>query len=173
MLLIVVAATALAVDQLTKWWAVERLPGDPIDVIWTLRLRVTTNTGAAFSLAGGSGPVIALLALAVVGFLLWQGRAIDTRIGAVALGLVLGGALGNLSDRVFRGDGFLSGGVVDFIDLQWWPIFNVADSCVVVGGILLVVVTVFGADHDAERVKAQAEAHDDGLDDTGRDEAPS
>jgi signal peptidase II len=141
-LLIVVAAVALAVDQLTKWWAVERLPGDPIDVFWTLRLRVTTNTGAAFSLAGGSGPIIALLALAVVAFLLWQGRAINTRLGAVALGLVLGGALGNLSDRAFRGDGFLSGGVIDFIDLQWWPIFNVADIAVVVGGGLLVLTAL-------------------------------
>ncbi len=161
MLLIVVAAVALAVDQLTKWWAVERLPGDPIDVFWTLRLRVTTNTGAAFSLAGGSGPIIALLALAVVAFLLWQGRAINTRLGAVALGLVLGGALGNLSDRAFRGDGFLSGGVIDFIDLQWWPIFNVADSCVVVGGILLVIVTVFGSDPDAQPVDERVDQRND------------
>ena len=136
MLLAVVAATALAVDQLTKAWAIERLPGDPIDVIWTLRLAVTTNTGAAFSLAGGAGPLIAILALGVVVFLLWQGRAINSRLGAVALGLILGGALGNLADRAFRGDGFFNGGVIDFIDLQWWPVFNVADSCVVIGGFL-------------------------------------
>ena len=63
--------------------------------------------------------------------------------GAVAAGLVAGGALGNLGDRAFRGDdGFLHGAVVDFIDLQWWPIFNVADSAIVVGGILLVVVSM-------------------------------
>jgi signal peptidase II len=139
-LLAVVAA--LAVDQLTKAWAIERLPGDPIDVIWTLRLAVTTNTGAAFSLAGGAGPLIAILALGVVVFLLWQGRAINSRLGAVAMGLILGGALGNLADRAFRGDGFFNGGVIDFIDLQWWPVFNVADSCVVIGGFLLVFVTL-------------------------------
>ena len=78
--------------------------------------------------------MIAVLALVVVGFLLWQGRTIASRAGAVALGLILGGALGNLADRAFRGGGFFGGGVVDFIDLQWWPVFNVADSCVVVGG---------------------------------------
>jgi signal peptidase II len=142
-LLAVVAVAALVADQLTKWWAVERLTNDPIDLFWTLRLQVTTNTGAAFSLAGGTGPVIALLAIGVVGFLLWQGRTINSRVGAVALGLILGGALGNLADRAFRGSGFFDGGVVDFIDVQWWPVFNVADSCVVIGGILLVVVTLW------------------------------
>ena len=84
-----------------------------------------------------------MLALGVVGFLLWQGRSVSTRVGAVALGLVLGGAIGNLVDRALRdGGGFLQGAVVDFIDLQWWPVFNVADSCVVIGAILLVVVTL-------------------------------
>lgn len=141
-LLAVVALAVLAADQLSKWWAVERLTNDPIDLFWTLRLQVTTNTGAAFSLAGGGGPIIALLALGVVGFLLWQGRTITSRVGAVALGLILGGALGNLADRAFRGSGFFDGGVIDFIDVQWWPVFNVADSCVVIGGILLVIVTL-------------------------------
>jgi len=107
-----------------------------------LRLQVTTNTGAAFSLAGGAGPIIAVLALGVVGFLLWQGRTIASRAGSVALGLILGGALGNLADRAFRGNGFFGGGVIDFIDVQWWPVFNVADSCVVIGGIMLVIVTL-------------------------------
>jgi signal peptidase II len=78
----------------------------------------------------------------VVGFLLWQGRTIASRAGAVALGLILGGALGNLADRAFRGSGFFGGGVIDFIDVQWWPVFNVADSCVVIGGIMLVIVTL-------------------------------
>lgn len=79
----------------------------------------------------------------MVGFLLWQGRTISNRAGAVALGLILGGALGNLADRAFRGTGFFGGGVIDFIDVQWWPVFNVADSCVVIGGIMLVIVTLF------------------------------
>jgi signal peptidase II len=147
-LLIVVAACAFAADQLTKWWALERLENDPIDLFWTFRFELTRNTGAAFSLAGGAGPIIAVLALGVVGFLLWQGRTISSKTGAVAMGLILGGALGNLADRAFRGDGFFDGGVVDFINPQWWPVFNVADSCVVVGGILLVVVTLFAPADD-------------------------
>lgn len=141
MLLGIVAVLAFTVDQLTKWWALERLVDDPIDLFWTLRLRVVTNTGAAFSLADDAGPIIAVLAVVVIGVLLWHGRTVTSRLGAVAMGLVLGGALGNLADRVLRGDGLFDGGVVDFIDVQWWPIFNVADSCLVVGGILLVVVT--------------------------------
>lgn len=156
-LLAVVAVVAFAADQLSKWWAVERLTGDPVDLFWTLRLQVTTNTGAAFSLAGGAGPVIALLALGVVGFLLWQGRTITTRTGAVAMGLILGGALGNLADRAFRGDSFFNGGVIDFIDVQWWPVFNVADSCVVIGGILLVIVTLrMPVDDDEQSPEAAA-----------------
>lgn len=141
----------MVLDQLTKWWALERLSGGRIvEVAWTLRFRLTFNTGMAFSLAGGFAPWIALLALAVVVFLVWQGRTVTTRTGAVALGLVLGGAVGNLLDRAFRGDaGFLGGAVVDFIDLQWWPVFNVADMGVVVGAILLVVSTLLAGDGDA------------------------
>ncbi|MDZ7734062.1 MAG: signal peptidase II [Acidimicrobiia bacterium] len=88
-----------------------------------------------------SVPSSPCVALVVVGALVWTGRSLSSRSGAVALGLVLGGALGNLADRAFRGDGLLSGRVVDFIDLQWWPVFNVADMGVVVGAILLLVVS--------------------------------
>jgi len=119
-------------------------------VVWTLRLMLTRNTGAAFSLGGGSGAIIGALALVVVGVLVWQGRTVGSRLGAVALGLVLGGALGNIADRAFRGDGGLFGGaVVDFIDFQWWPVFNVADMGVVIGGILLVVVSLWGPHDEA------------------------
>jgi signal peptidase II len=137
-LLLGVAAAVLAADQLTKWWAVETLDTRTIDVVWTLRLHLTINYGSAFSLARGRGAVISLLALVVVALLLRSGRY-ATRPGmAVAIGLVFGGALGNLIDRAFReGDGFLGGGVVDFIDLQWWPVFNIADAAIVVGALLL------------------------------------
>jgi len=98
------------------------------------------NFGSAFSLADGRGPLISLLALVVVAVLLRTGRHATRPTMAVALGLVLGGAIGNLIDRAFReGDGFLGGGVVDFVDLQWWPVFNVADSAIVVGAILLFI----------------------------------
>ena len=151
LLVAVVAALVIGLDQLTKWWAVQTLSTRTIDVVWTLRLNLTYNPGAAFSTFSGGrwGPVIAVLAFVIVGYLVWQGRTVTSRWGAVAIGLIIGGALGNLVDRVARGDGgFLSGRVVDFIDLQWWPVFNVADMGVVVGGILLVVVTVFGAEPD-------------------------
>jgi signal peptidase II len=150
----VVSVSAFTADQLTKWWALERLADEPVDLFWTLRLRLTENTGAAFSLAGGSGPVIAVLALIVVGVLLWQGRTVTSKLGAVALGLIVGGALGNLADRAFRGDSFFDGAVIDFIDVQWWPVFNVADSCVVIGGILLVVVTFREPRVDADQAPA-------------------
>jgi signal peptidase II len=133
----------VAVDQLTKWWAVRTLQTRTIDLFWTLRLDLSRNTGAAFSRFVGHGPIIALLAIGIVAVLLWQGRTVGSRTGAVALGLILGGAVGNLLDRAFRGGGFMHGAVVDFIDPQWWPVFNVADSCVVIGAILLVIVSLF------------------------------
>jgi signal peptidase II len=136
-----VATTVVLVDQVTKSWAVSALQDRVVHVVWTLRLALTQNTGSAFSMATGSGPVIAVVALVVVGILLWTGRSVTTRSGAIALGLIAGGAIGNLADRVFRGAGFLRGGVVDFIDLQWWPVFNVADAAIVVGAILLLVLT--------------------------------
>jgi signal peptidase II len=139
-----VAVLVIVVDQLTKWWAVEHLRDRVIHVVWTLQLNLTRNTGAAFSSVTGQGPLIGLVAIGIVGLLLWQGASVSSRLGSVGLGLVLGGALGNLIDRAFRGGGgFLRGGVVDFIDLRWWPVFNVADSCVVIGAILLVAVTLF------------------------------
>jgi signal peptidase II len=136
------AITVIALDQLTKWWALESLgDGRVIDVVWTLRLRVVFNSGASFSMGDGLGPLIGLAAIGIVVILIWTGRSISSPVGAVALGLVLGGASGNLLDRLFRaGDGFLGGSVVDFIDVQWWPVWNVADMGVVVGAILLVAV---------------------------------
>jgi signal peptidase II len=138
-----VAATVFVVDQLTKWWAVESLPGNTIDLVGSLRLRLAINYGSAFSIAEGRGALISLLALVIVGVLLRSGRYATSPSSAAAIGLVVGGALGNLTDRAFRdGDGFLGGGVVDFIDLQWWPVFNVADSAIVVGAILLFLLQV-------------------------------
>ena len=141
-LLLGVAAAVLVADQLTKAWAVDALAdGHTIDLVGSLRLRLTINYGSAFSLANGRGPLISLLALVVVAVLLRTGRHATRPAMAVSLGLVLGGAFGNLVDRAFRaGDGFLGGGVVDFVDLQWWPVFNVADAAIVVGAILLFVV---------------------------------
>jgi signal peptidase II len=140
-LLLGVAAAVLALDQLTKWWAVNTLDVRTIDVVWTLRLRLTLNHGSAFSLASGRGALISVAALVIVAVLLRSGRYATRAPTAVAIGLVLGGAIGNLLDRGFRpGHGFLGGGVVDFVDLQWWPVFNLADSAIVIGAILLFLV---------------------------------
>jgi signal peptidase II len=139
-LLLGVAAAALLLDQLTKWWAVAVLDDRTIHLVGSLRLKRTTNYGAAFSLGDGRGALIPLLALVVVAVLMRTGITARTTIGVIAMGLILGGAVGNLADRAFRdGHGFLGGGVVDFIDAQWWPVFNVADMCVVVGGGLVLI----------------------------------
>jgi signal peptidase II len=153
-MVLAVAAVVLALDQLTKWWALERLSdGRVIDVVWTLEFDLTFNTGASFGLGGDFGPLIGAAAIAIVGFLVWQGRTVSTRTGALALGLILGGALGNLADRAFRGDGVFDGAVVDFIDVQWWPVFNVADMGVVIGVVLLLVSTFLEPDEDEDRAE--------------------
>jgi signal peptidase II len=137
-LLLGVAAVVLVADQLTKWWAIESLPGRTIELVGSLRLNLARNYGSAFSVAEGRGAVISLAALAIVGVLLASGRSATRPLAALSIGLVVGGAVGNLLDRALRdGDGFLGGGVVDFIDVQWWPIFNLADSAIVVGAALL------------------------------------
>ena len=134
------AAVLVAVDQLTKTWALRTLTTRDIDLFWTLRFHLARNTGAAFSVGLGSGGIVAILAIVVVIVLIALGRNLDTRLGVLSLGLVLGGALGNLVDRIFRsGSGFLGGRVVDFIDPQWWPVFNVADMAITIGGVLLVL----------------------------------
>jgi signal peptidase II len=134
-----VAIVVVVVDQLTKWWALERLSGGrDIDLVWTLRLNLVRNSGAAFSTGRGLGPLLGVVAVVVVILLVRYGRMASSNPTAAGIGLVLGGAVGNLADRAFRsGDGFLGGHVVDFVDLQWWPVFNVADAAIVIGGLLL------------------------------------
>lgn len=138
-----IAAVVVAVDQLTKHWALNALADDEIiDVVGSLRFNLAFNTGASFSVGSGLGPVFSVVVLVVVVALLRMVRSLPGVLSRVAVGLVVGGAVGNLVDRIFReGDGILGGAVVDFIDVQWWPIFNVADMGVVVGAVLLVLTT--------------------------------
>jgi signal peptidase II len=139
-----VVAVVLAADQLSKAWAVNQLASRTINVGWTLRFFLTYNSGTAFSLGPGRGQLISVVAVVVVGAVLFTARNDSTLLGAVARGLIVGGAAGNLLDRVLRAhDGLLSGRVVDFIDFQWWPVFNIADSAVVIGCLLLVINMVF------------------------------
>ena len=143
--MVAVAAAVVVVDQLTKRWALGALDDRTIHLFWTLRLRLVFNTGAAFSLIEGLGPLLGLTAVVVVAVLLWFGRVSPNPATAAALGAIAGGALGNLTDRVFRsGDGPLGGAVIDFIDVQWWPVWNVADMAIVLGGAALVLVTSRG-----------------------------
>jgi signal peptidase II len=134
-----IGAVVVAIDQLTKSWAVGRLANRSIEVVWTLRLKLELNPGIAFSLGQGSTglvTIVALVVLAAVGVTAWRTSG---RLLALALGLVIGGAAGNLADRLFRHNG---GRVIDFIDLRWWPVFNVADMAVSCGVVLALAVGV-------------------------------
>ncbi len=135
-----VAAVSVGVDQATKSWALEALDGrDPIHVLSTLQLALSFNDGVAFSLGRGSGLAVVPLALVVVVAVVVLARNLPGRLAATAVGLVVGGAAGNIVDRLVRDH---DGAVVDFIDLQWWPVFNVADACIVVGGALLALCSL-------------------------------
>jgi signal peptidase II len=134
-----VAVLVVAIDQFTKTLAVDRLADGAVDLFWTLRLNLSFNSGAAFGLGRGVGPVVLGLGVVMVVVLAVVGRiAMSRMLAAVALGLLMGGALGNLADRLFRDNG---GAVIDFIDLQWWPIFNVADVAITFGAGLLVLAS--------------------------------
>ena len=126
------------VDRVTKLLAERHLEDrPPIDVIsGVLQFRFTTNPGGAFGLFGRATWLFVGASLVVVVIIIIASRRPPSGAAAVALGLVLGGALGNLTDRLVRGSKF-SGEVVDFIDFQVWPVFNIADSCIVIGAALL------------------------------------
>ena len=134
-----VATAVVVLDQLTKTWAVNALDdGRVVHVVSTLRLNLTYNSGMAFSRGQGLGPVIGVLALIiVVGLTMSLRKSSDWR-RLLATGLIIGGAMGNILDRIFRGSGNFHGSVIDFIDLQWWPIFNFADVGVCIGAALLI-----------------------------------
>jgi signal peptidase II len=139
-----IAAVVVLVDQLTKRWALNALAdGPPQHVIWTLQWNLSFNSGMAFSRGQNAGPIIGLVAIAVAVAIVVSVRRTSSTTVAVAAGLVLGGALGNVVDRLFRGDGFLRGSVIDFIDFQWFPIFNVADMAVNIGGAVFLVWSLF------------------------------
>lgn len=157
-LLLSLAAAVLLLDLVTKLVVVATIePGEDIRVLGgALYLTHLRNTGAAFSFAEGFTVVFTLVALAVVVVIVRTARRLFSTGWAVTLGLVLGGAMGNLIDRVFRDPGFLRGGVVDFLsvlgpDGEAWPVFNVADSAIVCGGILGALLALRGIDFDGTR----------------------
>jgi signal peptidase II len=157
-LLLGLALAVLALDLVTKLLVVATIErGADIRLLGgALYLTHTRNTGAAFSFAEGFTVVFTLIAIAVAVVIVRTARRLFSTGWAVALGLVLGGAVGNLVDRVFREPGFLRGGVVDFIsvfapDGEVYPVFNIADSAIVCGGVLGVVLALRGIEFDGTR----------------------
>ncbi|HEU4464305.1 MAG TPA: signal peptidase II [Gemmatimonadota bacterium] len=132
------AAVVYALDRMTKLWVEAALAGrPPIEIVpGVLSFNYTTNSGGAFGLGRSAPWVFAGATVLVSVVIVFVSFRLDRRPLALALGLILGGALGNLTDRILNGPG-LSGSVIDFIDLQVWPVFNLADASIVVGAIVL------------------------------------
>jgi signal peptidase II len=135
-----VAAVVLVLDQLTKLWAAAALDDRTIHVVWKLQFRLVRNPGTAFSIGEGKGRLLGVLACIVAIVLVRMARQPRSGVSAIGLALILGGAIGNVIDRLVRAPhGFMSGHVVDFIDFQFWPVFNVADIGVTCGIILVII----------------------------------
>ncbi len=158
-LFLLVALALYAVDLTTKVLAVERLSNRPdVPVLGDfLVLHLTRNPGAAFSTGTEYTFVLSCIALAAVLVVLWLSRRIGSVAWAVALGALLAGVAGNLTDRLFREPGPLRGHVIDFLMLPNWPVFNVADICINVAAGLIVVQAIRGVRIDGQRDRADAE----------------
>ena len=137
--LLITAAVIVVVDQATKSLALENLSDGPVDVIeGVLTLRLTYNPGGAFGVLQGVPNFFLIATTVIVVFILYWARTVQSAAWAIPLGLVLGGGLGNLFDRVFRDT---DGRVIDFVDLHIWPVFNVADSAITMGVIVLLIMS--------------------------------
>lgn len=146
MLFAVVAVVGLVADQVSKHLAEQHLAGGGrVDVIGDLLgLRLVHNPGAAFSTGTGFTEVFAVLAVVAAVVVLWLARGLGDRLWGLALGFILAGVLGNLTDRLIREPGPMRGHVVDFLELPHWPIFNAADVWLNVGVGLVIVQTLRG-----------------------------
>jgi signal peptidase II len=151
--LLVVAVAVLALDIASKVTVVATLSGrQPIRLLGGfLKLRVERNPGAAFSFAPSLTILFSLIAITVIVVILRSSRRIRSLPWAITLGLLLGGATGNLIDRIFRYPGVFRGWVVDWIQVPHWPVFNLADSAIVCGGILAVLLSARGIRLDGQR----------------------
>jgi signal peptidase II len=148
-----VALVAYLLDLGTKTLAVTRLQDRaPVQVVGdVLQLNLVRNPGAAFSTGTSYTLVLSLVAVVAVAVVLVVARRLHDPVWAVGLGALLGGVLGNLTDRVFREPGFLRGHVVDFLQLPHWPVFNVADMCINLAAAVIVVQAVRGVSHSGAR----------------------
>lgn len=163
-----IAATGYTIDVVTKVLAVKHLSGEPrVPLIGDLlSLYLTYNSGAAFSFLTGHTEVLTVVAMVAVVVVLWVSRRLRSTGWAMALGFLLGGVAGNLTDRLVREPGFMRGHVVDFLMLPNFPVFNVADICINVAAGLIILQAVRGINVDGSR-------HEDSSDDAsdGPDEA--
>lgn len=154
------ASVVLLIDQLTKVWAVATLEGQPDRAIIgdLLRFSFVRNPGAAFGLGGSATIVFSLIAVVVAVVLFRMSTKLTSYWWGLALGLMLGGALGNLMDRIFREPSVLQGHVVDFLRLPNWPVFNVADMSLVGSAILIVILSLFNVSYDDQPEEQEAAA---------------
>ena len=163
-LLFAIAVAVFAADVISKVIVVATLkPGQPVWLIGSLLdLNLTRNSGAAFSFGTGMTVVFTAIAIGVIVFILRTSRRLCSVPWAVTLGLLLGGAAGNLTDRLLRSPGVFRGEVVDWIQLPHWPVFNVADSCIVCGGFLAVLLATRGIRLDGTRETRPGASEDAG-----------
>lgn len=153
LLLVLVALLTVALDLATKLYVVAELEGEtPVDVLGGLvTFAVSRNSGAAFSFAEGATVIFTVIAVAVAVVIVRSMKRLQSSAWAVTLGLLLGGALGNLIDRLFRAPGVARGAVVDFIAVPHFATFNVADSGITVGAALAVLLSLRGIELDGRR----------------------
>ncbi|MWB98666.1 signal peptidase II [Agromyces seonyuensis] len=154
-LLVLIALAAYGLDQFTKYLVVENLtPGEIVPVLGpVLEWQFVRNPGAAFSMASGMTWIFTILAAAVITVIIWFAGKIKSTAWAVVFGLLLGGVLGNLTDRLFREPSFGLGHVVDFISTPWLlpAIYNVADICIVSSMVLFLILSIRGIGLDGTR----------------------
>jgi signal peptidase II len=152
-LLLAVAVFVIAADVISKAIVVARMPDHaPIRLLGgALTITLTRNGGAAFSIGTSMTIVFTAIALGVVVYILRTARNLRSIGWAITLGLLLGGATGNLLDRIFRAPGLFQGHVVDWIELPHWPVFNLADSAIVCAGVLVVLLALRGIRMDGTR----------------------
>src|SRR5512139_2584385 len=148
-----IAATAYTIDVVSKILAVEHLRGEPrVPLVGDLfSLYLTYNSGAAFSFLTGHTQVLSAVAIIATGLVVWAARRLGSTGWAIALGFLLGGVAGNLTDRLVREPGFLRGHVVDFFMLPNFPVFNVADICINVAAATIVIQALRGVGVDGTR----------------------
>lgn len=159
--LVLVAVVVLVLDQVSKAWAEANLtPLDQQPLLGPLlHLRLLYNSGAAWGMGSGSTPVVTALQLAIaLAVVLYAVLRVRSPWWTIALALVLGGALGNIHDRLLRPPSPFHGEVVDFLELPHWPIFNVADMSVVSGAILIVILGLVGVHTDPTAPADEAKA---------------